>query len=511
MAYKFQLGTAYLEGATTYEDALTAEGAVSGAAGSFDAIDGTSLALQSGGISAAGAIAGVTTLDASQLASLDGGIDVNGAYTVSTAGAVVANEFKTDGNEFVVNTAGLVTATGIANSSAGMTGVGSLAGVSTIVASSTISGSGAGSFGSLTLDGAANLQSGGITNAGAVSGVSLLDASGLASLDGGIDVNGNMTVSTAGAIAGATTISGSGALSGFSLDVENGADFNSGGLSNAGAVSGVTTLVASSTVSGAAGSFDAITGTSLDAQSGGISNAGAIAGATTIGSSGAATLDSGANGSSFGGALTIAGALGGATTVSGSSTLKGLDLLLAPGKNIGIVGDTNLLQLEDQELNINGKLVISSVSAKVVDPNGSIPFMVWNDTNNAMDYVSWATFVTGVVGTGLSAANGKINLSSVGSVSAIGDLSVDLSEGLNYASASLSAARVFTLPAASSLSDGDVVRVKMAGGVSTSNTATLTCSVGAADDIDGEVSIVLESPYAAVELYKVADNTFRIL
>jgi len=48
---------------------------------------------------------------------------------------------------------------------------------------------------------------------------------------------------------------------------------------------------------------------SLNASSGGITNAGAISGATTIGSSGAATLDSGAAGSSFGGALTVSGDL----------------------------------------------------------------------------------------------------------------------------------------------------------------------------------------------------------
>jgi hypothetical protein len=65
-----------------------------------------------------GALSGVTTLDASGLASLDGGINVNDAYTVSTAGAVVANEFKTDGNEFVVSAAGLVTTTGITNAGA---------------------------------------------------------------------------------------------------------------------------------------------------------------------------------------------------------------------------------------------------------------------------------------------------------------------------------------------------------------------------------------------------------
>ena len=94
MAYKFQTGTTYLEGATTWED----------------------------------------------LASLDGGINVNDAYTVSAAGAVVGNEFKTDDNGFVVSTAGLVTATGIANSSAGITNAGAVSGVSTLAMGGALTG-----------------------------------------------------------------------------------------------------------------------------------------------------------------------------------------------------------------------------------------------------------------------------------------------------------------------------------------------------------------------------------
>ena len=113
-------GKINLSGAVGANSTFTAEGVVSGAAGTFDALAGTSLALQSGGITAAGAIAGagaisgsgklemleaeigradslfvVSTLGAlttTAEASLDGGIDVNSSkFTVSTAGAVVAD------------------------------------------------------------------------------------------------------------------------------------------------------------------------------------------------------------------------------------------------------------------------------------------------------------------------------------------------------------------------------------------------------------------------------------
>ena len=113
--------------------------------------------------------------------------------------------------------------------------------------------------------------------------------SALASLDAGIDVNGaNFTVSTAGAVVAASL------------------NNSSGGITNAGSIAGATTIAASSTVtaegdvSGAAGTFDALGGTSLALQSGGITAAGAIAGATT---------------------LAMGGALTGATTIAASSTV----------------------------------------------------------------------------------------------------------------------------------------------------------------------------------------------
>jgi len=101
----FTVGT---DGATT----MTSLSVQTGDIGTFANISGSGVA-QFGGNTFLGAALNVTGV-----ASLDGGINVNDAYTVSTAGAVVANEFKTDGNEFVVSTAGLVTTTGITNAGA---------------------------------------------------------------------------------------------------------------------------------------------------------------------------------------------------------------------------------------------------------------------------------------------------------------------------------------------------------------------------------------------------------
>jgi len=100
-----------------------------------------------------------------------------------------------------------------------------------------------------------------------------LDATGIASLDGGINVDDNFTVSAAGAVVAV-------------------------GVNAGGAITGATTIAASSNatiegiVSGAAGTFDALAGTSLALQNGGITAAGAIAGATTIDASGDLTVGS---------------------------------------------------------------------------------------------------------------------------------------------------------------------------------------------------------------------------
>ena len=172
-----------LAGVTTIVASSTISGSGALSVGAGATLAGA-LNMQNGGITNAGAIAAATTISGSGLLSPAGGINVAETFTVSAAGAVVADQYKTDGNEFVVSTAGLVTATGIANSNAGITNAGAIAGATTIAmggtltGATTISGSGALSVGAgATFAGAVNLQAGGITNAGVIAGTTLLTAS----------------------------------------------------------------------------------------------------------------------------------------------------------------------------------------------------------------------------------------------------------------------------------------------------------------------------------------------
>jgi hypothetical protein len=174
---------------------------------------------------------------------------------------------------------------------------------------------------------------------------------GLGRFNGGLNINSNMTVSTAGAIAGATSISGSGEISGLELDIEKEANIGQkltvvgvsdldGGIDvNASnfTVSAAGAVVAESTVSGAAATFDTLAGTSLALQNGGITAAGAIAGATTIAASGLANLDGGIEVDNGGNKFTVstAGAVVAESSISGAAgtfdALAGTSLALQSG------------------------------------------------------------------------------------------------------------------------------------------------------------------------------------
>ena len=85
------------------------------------------------------------------------------------------------------------------------------------------------------------------------------------------------------------------------------------------------------------------------------------------------------------------------------------------------------------------------------------------------------------------------------------DNSGTLQNGFNYFS-DLGGAESCTLPASPTV--GNIVRVKAASNCSTTN--TITINKAGSQTIDGQTSIVLESPYAAVNLCYVANNTWSI-
>ena len=68
---------------------------------------------------------------------------------------------------------------------------------------------------------------------------------------------------------------------------------------------------------------------------------------------------------------------------------------------------------------------------------------------------------------------------------------------------------VLSLPTASATTDGQTFIFKDEGGNANNNNITISCSVGG-DKIDGKNLIVLESPYASVQLYCNGTNKYFI-
>ena len=80
---------------------------------------------------------------------------------------------------------------------------------------------------------------------------------------------------------------------------------------------------------------------------------------------------------------------------------------------------------------------------------------------------------------------------------------VTLQEGFNVATASLSQARTWTLPASPDISD--VVRVKK-----DDSAYALTIAGAGSQMIDGQASLLLESPSGSVSLVYVATNRWSV-
>jgi hypothetical protein len=489
MAYKFQVGSAILSGALTQEGSTsvesldvnsggiteagaisgattiaassnaTIEGIVSGAAGTFDALAGTSLALQAGGISAAGPITGATTIAASSNATIEG--IVSGA-----AGTFDA-----------------LAGTSLALQAGGISAAGTIAGAS------TVSGSGLFSMSAINNDGV-------LDNEGAANIVGKLTVTAVSDLDGGIDVNASQfTVSAAGAV------------------------------------------VAESSVSGAAGTFDALAGTSLALQSGGISAAGAIAGASTIDASGIISgsaalkgLSLNINGNEL---ISSAGNFQGNNasfneiTASSDVFLDGSTLRIPSVADVAFAAADSML-LYDVTDDKMKKILLSSYSTAIAgsglaatagvlsvdlneatggDVNVAADSFVFIDANGDVTRKdTYADYATAIAGAGLTATNGVLSVDGTGTPNSIGDANATLTESFNFGSATLTADRTWTLPASPTV--GDVVRVKAPLDVGAF--AVIVARGDAAHAIDGLAQVEIESDSGQISLIYAAANDWRL-
>jgi hypothetical protein len=377
-----------LTGVTTLAASSTAtvEGVVSGAAGTFDALAGTSLALQTGGITAAGSIAGATAIDGTGDLTM-GTITMTG-FSVDADGDTALKSLAVDDSSTIgcdsdtdLLTLGSTAVTLAADATfyvrdAGLKINSSANGFLDITADTKINLSGAvGANGTVTVEGVVSgaagtfdalagtslaLQTGGITAAGAIAGATSVDGTGdltmgtITMTGFSVDADGDTALKSL-AVDDSSTIGcdsdtdlltlGNTAVS-LAADAtfyvrDAGLKINSSKdgylditadtkINLSGAVGANSTLTVEGVVSGAAGTFDALAGTSLALQTGGITAAGAIAGATSVDGTGDLTM----------GTITMTGF---SVDADGDTALK--SLAVDNGSTIGCDADTDLLTL----------------------------------------------------------------------------------------------------------------------------------------------------------------------
>lgn len=193
------------------------------------------------------------------------------------------------------------------------------------------------------------------------------------------------------------------------------------------------------------------------------------------------------------------------TTLSGSSTLK-------MGGNIDTAGNVVSLGFGQFAGKITANSVDSTIAATTVAiaASDSVYFSDFTDSGivkkSTMDQLGLY-----LAGAGITNTAGVLSVSAVSTPTSFTNTNVTLVEGLNYASATWDGAYTLTLPDSDDLDVGEFVKIKMAAGVTSGNNATVAIKPASSDLIDGQASIILESPYAAVNLYKVATNVWRIL
>jgi len=112
-------------------------------------------------------------------------------------------------------------------------------------------------------------------------------------------------------------------------------------------------------------------------------------------------------------------------------------------------------------------------------------------------------YLTAIAGTGIGVADGKLTTDAATGVIRWGNVAVTLQEGFNVATASFSQARTWTLPASPAISD--VVRVKK-----DDSAYGLTIAGAGSQMIDGQASLLLESPSGSVSLVYIAHNRWSI-
>ena len=215
--------------------------------------------------------------------------------------------------------------------------------------------------------------------------------------------------------------------------------------------------------------------------------------------------------------LTVNGAVGATGAISGSSTLT-----IVGAANFGaaayasIAADGDLAAVAGTFTGaISGSSTLSAAGNVQLDgADDSAAFVAADDVyfrdagSGQMRRDSWSDIMEVTAGDGITNTSGVLSVAGTQNidVDTIGNASRQLtSMGINYATASITANRTFTLP--TSPSSGDVIYVKFAG---FSGGKHAVISGSGMQLIDGATAITASSAYASVSLVYVASDVWRI-
>lgn len=216
---------------------------------------------------------------------------------------------------------------------------------------------------------------------------------------------------------------------------------------------------------------------------------GNVSGDATIAAGGALTIGTGAIESG----MLNDNVISGQTELASDGLAAEDELMISDGGSLKKIGIDNLFK--------DGPGVLATESVTVADDH--IMFLDGGATGDAK-IESIADLVAEMAGSGLTASNGQ--LSTQANAVVLKDDTDTLAQGVNYL-ANLSGAEVVNLPNVPSV--GDSVKVKAPANCSSTNTLTIQ-RTNTDHTIDGDASIVLQSPHAAVELIYVVSNVWKV-
>ena len=170
------------------------------------------------------------------------------------------------------------------------------------------------------------------------------------------------------------------------------------------------------------------------------------------------------------------------------------------GDTLSVVGDITASLGISASIFIGDGSGLTNISADSVDAQGPVHSIQFHDPVDN-DFTGSANLI---FQNNILSINGGLTLSRRETNSSITLSTTDYYIGVDTANNPVS----LTLPGAQSLNNGQTYVVKDEGGAASTNNITIQAS--GSETIDGQNSVILESPYASIQLYCNGVNKFYI-